>query len=164
MIFQAPFFYICRIMEIYFIIGGMLCFFVFGNLGIHLYFKKKHQQFLESLKGKEFIWIKSINMEMESSGKLGYRYLFNKADVVILDDEIFLLIFNKPIRQAQPILQISNTHNIFPYVSKKIAFDSKFIEKGKLKIKGSFGAGLTSGKYTVFLNFNNKDFDLNSIL
>ncbi len=151
-------------MEIYFIIGGMLSFFIFGNLGIHFYFKRKHKQFLESLEGKDFILIEKVNMEMTSFGKLSFRHQFSKADVIILKDEIFFLIFNKPFPQAQPILQISNTNNIFPHVSKKIRFDSKFRENGKLRIKGSFGEGITSGEYKILLDFNNKNFDLNSIL
>jgi hypothetical protein len=145
-------------MEMYFIFGGMICFFIFGNLGIHLYYKKQHERFLDSLKGKNFTLIKNLDMEMESSGKLGYRYQFNKSDVVILENEIFLLLFNKPLRQAQPILQISNSNILFENIAKKIPFDSKF------RVQGTFGNGITSGKYKIFLDFGKTGFDLNSIL
>lgn len=150
-------------MEIYFIFGAMVSFFIFGNLGIHLYYKKKHEIFLDSLKGKDFTLIKNLDMEMESSGKIGYRYQFNKSDVVILENEIFLLLFNKPIKQAQPILQISNSNFVSDNISKKITFDSKFRVQGKLRIQGTFGKGITSEKYKIFLDFNKTDFDLNVI-
>lgn len=142
----------------------MISFFIFGNLGIHLFYKKKHEKFLDSLKGKNFTLIKNLNMEMESSGKLGYKYQFNKSDVVILENEIFLLLFNKPLRQAQPILQISNSNFAYDNISKKISFDSKFRVQGKLRIQGTFGKGIASGKYKIFLDFNKSNFDLNSIL
>lgn len=76
-------------MEMYFIFGGMICFFIFSNLGIHFYFKKRHKDFIDSLKGKNYILFKRLNMEMESSGKIGYRYQFNKVDIIIMDSEIF---------------------------------------------------------------------------
>lgn len=151
-------------MEMYFIFGGMICFFIFGNLGIHLYYKKKHEKFLDFLKGKDFALFKNLDMEMESFGKLGYRYQYNKSDVVILDNEIFLLLFNKPLRQAQPILQISNSNIIFDQITKKIPFDSKFRVQDKLRIQGNFGEGIASGKYKIFLDFSKTSFDLNSIL
>lgn len=151
-------------MEIYFIIGGILCFAIFGNFGIHLYYKKKHENFLNSLKGKNYTFFKKIDMEMESSTKLSFSYQFNKSDVIILDDQIFLLLFTKPFRGAQPILQVSNNDEFFPYVSRKIPFDSKFRVNGKLRIMGSFGQGMTIVKYKIFLDFNKTNFDLNSIL
>ncbi|MBW7674572.1 hypothetical protein [Chryseobacterium chendengshani] len=151
-------------MEMYFIFGVMISFFIFGNLGIHLFYKKKHKKFLDSLKGKNFTLIKNLNMEMESSGKLGSSYQFNKSHVVILENEIFLLLFSKPFKQAQPILQISNSNIVYDNISKKISFDSKFRVQGKLRIQGTFGKGITSGKYKIFLDFNKSNFDLNSIL
>jgi hypothetical protein len=151
-------------MEIYFIFAGMLCFAIFGNLGIHLYYKRKHENFLRTLKGKNYTLFQKLDMEMESSTKLSFSYQFNKTDVIILDNEIFLLIFTKPFKQAQPILQISNSNEIFPFVSRKIPFDSKFRVNGKLRIMGSFGSDIANGKYKIFIDFNKTDFDLNSIL
>ncbi|MFP3595282.1 hypothetical protein [Chryseobacterium sp. SIMBA_029] len=147
-------------MEMYYIFAGMFCFFIFGNLGIHLYYKKMHQKLIESLKGKNYILFKNVDMEMDSSGKLAFSYQRNKADIIILDNEIFILLFNKPLRQAQPILQISNSNETFPFISRKISFDSKFGVNGKLRIQGTFGQGITSGKYKIFLDFNTIDFDL----
>ncbi|MDR6404438.1 MULTISPECIES: hypothetical protein [Chryseobacterium] len=66
--------------------------------------------------------------------------------------------------QAQPILQISNSDKNFPLISRKTSFDSKFRINGKLRIIGSFGQGITGGKYKIFIDFNNIDFDLNTIL
>lgn len=101
---------------------------------------------------------------MESSGKIAYSYQRNKADIIFLDDEIFLLLFNEPFLQAQPILQISNSDKSFSNISKKISFNSKFNVRGKLRIKGNFGQGITAGNYTIFLDFKGKDLDINSIL
>lgn len=148
----------------YFIFGGMISFVVFGNLGIHYYYKNKHKNLIQSLKGRDYQIIYKVNMNMESSAKFGFSYQLNKADVIILDDEIFLLIYNKPFLQAQPILQISNSEKSFSNISKKISFLSKFNVRGKLRIKGNFDQGITLGNYTIFLDFNGKDFDINSIL
>ncbi len=142
----------------------MIFFFVFGNLGIHYYYKNKHKDFIQSLKGRGYKIIRKVDMNMESSAKFGFSYQLNKADVIFLEDEIFLLLFNKPFLQAQPILQISNSDGSFSNISKKISFNSKFNMRGKLRIKGSFGQGITSGNYTIFLDFKGKDFDINSIL
>jgi hypothetical protein len=151
-------------MEMYFILSAMVCFFIFGNLAIHLHYKKKHKTFLQSLKGKQYILFKKLDMEMESVAKLAYRYQFNKADIVILDQEIFILLFTKPFGMAQPILHISNSDEVFQHVPKKIPFDSKFRVNGKLRIKGSFGQGLMHAQYKIFIDFNTVDFDLNSII
>ncbi|MEC3876328.1 hypothetical protein [Chryseobacterium salviniae] len=161
--FQAPFF-IFATMEMYFILSAMVCFFIFGNLAIHLHYKKKHQTFLQSLKGKQYMLFKKLDMEMESVGKLGYRYQFNKADIVILDQEIFILLFTKPFGMAQPILHISNSDKVFQHIPKKIRFDSKFRVNGKLRIKGSFGQGFMCAQYKILIDFNKVDFDLNSII
>lgn len=142
----------------------MLCFVIFGNFGIHLYYKKKHEKFLESLKGRNYTLFKKLDMEMESSSTLSFSYQFNKADVIILDNEIFLLLFTKPFRGAQPILQISNSDENFLYVSRKTPFDSKFMVNGKLRIMGSFRQSKLGVRYKIFLDFNKTDFDLNSIL
>jgi hypothetical protein len=151
-------------MEMYFIFGGMIFLFIFGNLGIHYYYKNKHQELIKSLKGKNYKLISKVNMTMESSAKIAFSYQRNKADVIFLGDEIFLLLFSKPFPQAQPILQISNNDKSFSNISKKISFNSKFNLLGKLRIKGNFGQGITSGNYTIFLDFTGKDFDINSIL
>ncbi|MFZ4928677.1 hypothetical protein [Chryseobacterium sp. Mn2064] len=151
-------------MEIYYFIFAIICFVIFGNLGIHLYYKRKHKDFIESLKGKKYTLFKKLNMEMESIGKVGFKYQFNTADVVFLDDSIFILLSVRPFGMAQPILQISNNSDIFPSISRKFSYDSKNNENGKLKIKGRFGQGMTGGTYTIWINFKSTGFDLNSIL
>jgi len=151
-------------MEMYFIFGGMIFLFIFGNLGIHYYYENKHKELIKSLNGKNYKLISKVNMTMESSAKIAFSYQHNKADVIFLDDEIFLLLFNKPFPQAQPILQISNSDKSFSNISKKISFNSKFNVRGKLRIKGNFGQGITSGNYIIFLDFKGKDFDINLIL
>ena len=148
----------------YFVFGGMIFLFIFGNLAIHYYYKNKHKDLIKSLKGKNYKVICKVNMTMDSSAKVGFSYQRNNADVVFFDDEIFLLLCNKPIPQAQPILQISNSDKFFSNISKKISFNSKLNVHGKLRIKGNFGQGIIKGNYTIFLDFNGKDFDINSLL
>lgn len=142
----------------------MIFLFIFGNLGIHYYYKNKHKELIKSLKGKNYKLISKVSMTMESSGKIAFSHQRNKADVIFLDDEIFLLLFNKPFPQAQPILQISNSDKSFSNISKKISFNSKFNVRGKLRIKGNFSQRITAGNYTIFLDFKGKDLDINSIL
>jgi len=119
-----------------------------------------HKKLIESLQGKNYTLCKNVDMEMDSSGKLAFSYQRNKADIIMLDNEIFILFFNKPLRQAQPILHIGNSNETFPFISRKISFDSKFNVNGRLRIQGTFGQGITIGKYKIFLDFNTIDFDL----
>lgn len=142
----------------------MIFLFIFCNLVIHYYYKNKHQELIKSLKGKNYKLISKVNMTMNSSAKIAFSDQRNKADVIFFDDEIFILMFSKVLPQAQPILQISNSDKSFSNISKKISFTSKFNVRGKLRIKGNFGQGITSGNYTIFLDFKGKDFDINSIL
>lgn len=167
MIFQAPFFYICRIVEIYFIISGILCLLIVGNLGIHFYNKNKHRKLLDFLNRQDYILIKNIPVNIDSSSsKSLYNYQINYADVIFFQEHIFLLITSKIFKQAQPILQISKIGNNekFPNVWEEINYVSKLAINTKLRIIGFSERGLVKINYKILLDFTDKNFDLNSIL
>ncbi|NIF05079.1 hypothetical protein F3J23_06450 [Chryseobacterium sp. Tr-659] len=150
-------------METNYIIAG-ICYVILGGLGIFLYYKRKHKKFLESLKNKNFTILKKLNMETEFFGKLAFRYRRDTADVIILEDKIFLLLYSNPLGIAHQIYQICNCTESFPFISKKLSLDSKYNDHGRLRINGKFGHGITGGKYSILLDFNRTGFDLNSIL
>ncbi|WP_428068758.1 hypothetical protein [Chryseobacterium gambrini] len=154
-------------MELYFVIGGFICLVIAGNLGTHFYYKKKHRQLLEFLKGKEFVCIKNIGIDIDAShSKTFHDYRVNKADVIFFKTHIFLLINGKIFRQAQPILQISRIGNTekFKDVWEEINYISKMKVENKLRISGFALRGSFKVDYKIFLDFQNKDFDLENYI
>lgn len=79
---------------------------------------------------------------------------------------IFLLINGKIFRQAQPILQISRIGNTekFKDVWEEINYISKMKVENKLRISGFALRGSFKVDYKIFLDFQNKDFDLENYI
>ncbi|WBV53239.1 hypothetical protein [Chryseobacterium gambrini] len=150
-------------MELYFVIGGFICLVIARNLGTHFYYKIKHRQLLEFLKGK----IKNIGIDIEALHSNASRsYKVNKTDVIFFKTHIFLLINGKIFRQAQPILQISRIGNTekFKDVWEEINYISKMKVENKLRINGFALRGSFKVDYKIFLDFQNKDFDLENYI
>ncbi|MCT2409603.1 hypothetical protein NZD88_18780 [Chryseobacterium antibioticum] len=81
------------------------------------------------------------------------KLTYCKADIVFLEHEVFIIPFNKPI------LQVSSSPEIFPYVSLNFKTSYKKIHDNILEIKGDTGLG----SFKITLNFKNKNFDLHSV-
>ncbi len=60
-------------MELYFVIGGFICLVIARNLGMHFYYKIKHRQLLEFLKGKKYVCIKNIGIDIEALHSKTFR-------------------------------------------------------------------------------------------
>ncbi|WP_308003866.1 hypothetical protein, partial [uncultured Chryseobacterium sp.] len=154
-------------MELYFVIGGFICLVIARNLGTHFYYKIKHRQLLEFLKGKKYVCIKNIGIDIEAlHSKASRSYKVNKTDVIFFKTHIFLLINGKIFRQAQPILQISRIGNTekFKDVWEEINYISKMKVENKLRISGFALRGSFKVDYKIFLDFQNKDFDLENYI
>ena len=84
--------------------------------------------------------------------------MYRKSDIIFLDDEIFILAWN---RQT---IQIRTSLEIFPGVSQILSYSSKVKMNDRLEIKGNLHQGFIQGDYKIVLNFKGKNFDLNSII
>ena len=148
-------------MEIYLVFGTVIFLFAVGNLAFHNYNKNKHNRFLASLSGKEFIKLNDIDIDISSSKSI-YNYQINKSTIILLNNHIFLLIKSKIFNVAQPILQISKIENRenFAYVWEEINFISKQQIDYKIRIKGYTKRGLAKINYRIILDFNDKKCDL----
>lgn len=147
--------------ELYFFIGGFILIFIFGNLTLHLYYKRKHEKFLAFLKGKDFVIIKNAKIDIDiSGGRTSYNYHKNIADVVFFKNHIFLLATSKFLKQAQPILQLSRIGNNekFSEIWEEIQYISKMKVENKLRITGFSMRGSLRINYKIFVNLENKDF------
>lgn len=145
----------------------LFCFLVIGNVGTHFYYKEKHKQLLKFLIGKEFVCIKNIGKDIEAlHSKASRSYKINKTDIIFFKTHIFLLINGKIFRQAQPILQISRIGNTekFKDVWEEINYISKMKVKNKLRVSGFALRGSFKVDYKIFLDFQNKDFDLENYI
>lgn len=154
-------------MELYFVIVVLFCFLVIGNVGTHFYYKEKHKQLLKFLIGKEFLCIENVKIDIDVSHNKTFRgYQINKADVIFFRKHIFLLIRGKIFSQAQPILQISRIGNTekFKDVWEEINYISKMKVENKLRISGFALRGSFKVDYKIFLDFENKDFDLENYI
>lgn len=154
-------------MEVYFAIGGLFCLLIVGNLGTHFYYKEKHRKLLEFLKGKEFVCIKNVKINIDVSHNKTFRdYQVDKADVILFKKHIFLLITGKFFKQAQPIVQISRIGNTekFKDIWEEINYISKMKVENTLRIVGFALRGAFKVDYKIFLDFENKNFDLEQYL
>jgi len=140
-----------------------LCIYIFGNLGFHYFNKKKHEKFLLSLSVEDFKRIENLSIDIDvSSSKSIYNYQVNKADIILLDDHIFLLVKSKIFKIAQPILQISRIDNDekFPYVWEEISYISKQEINQNLFIRGYAQRNSIKITYKIVIGFSQKDMDI----
>nr|WP_314491154.1 hypothetical protein [uncultured Chryseobacterium sp.] len=84
--------------------------------------------------------------------------MYRKSDIVFLDQEIFILSWNKQT------IQIRTSFEIFPGVSQSLSYSSKVKMNDRLEIKGNLHQGFIQGVYKIVLNFKGKNFDINSII
>jgi len=90
-----------------------------------------------------------------SSSKSIYNYQVNKADIILLDDHIFLLAKSRIFKIAQPILQISRIDNDekFPYVWEEISYISRQEINQNLLIKGYAQRNSIKITYKIVIGF-----------
>ncbi|MCF2219080.1 MULTISPECIES: hypothetical protein [Chryseobacterium] len=72
-------------------IGGIILIFIFGNIFVYFLNKNKQKRFFDFIRDREYTLVRNVEAEIEGYSKISYR----KADIVFLDDEIFILTINK---------------------------------------------------------------------
>jgi len=143
-------------MDFFSLLCVFLCIYIFGNLGFHYFNKKKHEKFMLFLSGKYLKKIENTFTDIDvSSSKSIYNYQVNKADIILLDDHIFLLAKSRIFKIAQPILQISRIDNDekFPYVWEEISYISRQEINQNLLIKGYAQRNSIKITYKIVIGF-----------
>ena len=133
-------------------IGGIILIFIFGNIFVYFLNKNKQKRFFDFIRDREYTLVRNVEAEIEGYSKLGTKISYRKADIVFLDDEIFILTINKPI------IQLTKSYEDFPEVFYKYSYDAKQKVKERLEIMNS------NGSIKVNLNLKNKDFDLENYI
>ncbi len=94
---------------IFFIFGSL--WLIGGNYALHKFEENKKNLLLKSIKSKEYQLIKNVKLKTYSNSKhhFGYSYNVLNADVIIVENNIFILQFitrfGEKIKMCQPILQ-----------------------------------------------------------
>ncbi|WP_123911982.1 hypothetical protein [Chryseobacterium shigense] len=140
--------------DVYFLIGGIILFFILINLLLYFYHKNRRTLFFRYIKDRNYTVIKNIESHIESYSKVSTKLTYCKADIVFLEQDIFIIPFNKPI------LQLRTSPEVYPYVSLNFKTSCKKIHDHTLEIKGD----TSLGSFKISLNFKNKNFDLHSVV
>ncbi len=136
----------------YFFIGGFILVFIFGNIFIYFLNKNKNRRFFNFIRYRKYDVIKNVEAEIEGYSKLGTKISYRKGTIIFLDDEIFIIPFNKSI------IQLTKSQENFPGVFFKYSYNLKQKVKERLEIKNS------NGSIKVYLNLKNTGFDLENYL
>ncbi|MFC3157675.1 hypothetical protein SAMN05443633_1049 [Chryseobacterium arachidis] len=138
--------------NLYFFIGGFVLLWIAINTVIYFFLKYKRRLFFEYIKDRKYILLPNIETEIEGYSKFGSKISYRKADIIFLEDNVFLCTFNKPI------IQLTKNQDFFPSIYCRYTYDSKIKIKNRLQIKNS------DGSLKIYLNFKNKNFDLERYL
>ncbi len=144
--------------DLYFFIGGIVLLLIAVKTAAYFYIQYKWKVFFSYIKDRKYILFKNVETEIEGYSKLGSKITYRKADIVFLENDIFILAYYKPI------LQIGNENNIFPSVFQRWDYESKTKINDRLEIKGKLTQSFLNGNYKVYLNFKGKNFDLEKYL
>ncbi len=136
----------------YFFIGGFILVFIFGNIFIYFLNKNKNRRFFNFIRYRKYDVIKNVEAEIEGYSKLGTKISYREGTIIFLDDEIFIIPFNKSI------IQLTKSQENFPGVFFKYSYNLKQKVKERLEIKNS------NGSIKVYLNLKNTGFDLENYL
>ncbi len=132
----------------------MFSFLIFGNYGIHLYFKNKRKLLFKEIGNQKYIEIKSINTEIYATSKLSASWQLFVSDIVLFDDKLLIILKKKIFNMNQSIIQISkNEHtNKLNGVSKVYLLEKNESTGSKIKIKSSQYL-ITKANFEINLNF-----------
>ncbi|TBM98524.1 hypothetical protein EYD45_16385 [Hyunsoonleella flava] len=153
-----------------FIIIGIIMFswVVFGNLGIHLYFKKKREKVIENLNGINHKIANNIVTHISGKSRLNISYQRKKSDVVFYENNILILPYNatKLFKQYQPSLQysFSKTENKIDGISTQIRIENLMQKENKIKLFHKGIGGILNGKMETELEFPLNETDLKELI
>lgn len=81
---------------------------IIGNILIHLTYRKQHKSFLSKLGNTDYYLSKNAKIEFEFISKFSMAYRFAIGDIVVNQNNIYILQKNKFIKQCMPILAFTN--------------------------------------------------------
>lgn len=123
-------------------------------IGCITYVNHMRKAFFQHIKKRNYQLIKNVDIRFKDIPRRNTGgYAFNTADIIFLDQEIFILPHNKPI------MHLSQSSEIFPGAQDKYKLSYFSIQQNILEIK----ATRNTFDVTFTLNFENKDFDLPSV-
>ncbi|KFF25938.1 hypothetical protein [Chryseobacterium vrystaatense] len=140
--------------DIFFFIGGIILCFIVINLLLYFYHKNRDAVFFRHIKNRHYTLIEKVETNIESYSKISAKLTYFKADIVFLDQEIFIIPFNKPI------LQLSKSNEKFPSIFERFEVSFRKVHHNFLEITGN----TSLGHFKITLNFKNKNFDLHSVV
>jgi len=144
--------------ELYFVIGGIILTVILLNVIIYFYLKYTRKIFFDYIKNRNYILIEKAEINIESYSKLSSKIVYRKSDIILLDDEVFILTFNKPL------VQISKGSEYFPSIFQKFVYDVKLKDNDFLKFEGKLNIFDSNGNFKISINLRNKNIDINSII
>jgi hypothetical protein len=146
----------------------MFSWVVFGNLGIHYYYKKKREKALASLNGIKYKIANNVTTHISGKSRLSISYQIKKSDVVFYENNILILPYNatKLFKQYQPSMQysFSNKENKIDGISTQIRIENLMQKENKIKLFHKGIGGILNGKMETELEFPSNETDLKVII
>lgn len=138
--------------DFFILIPGFIILFMTLHTAIYFCIKRKRRKFFSYIQKRRYVLIEKVDTDIEKSSRINYKFMYRKSDIVFLDDEIFILAWNKQT------IQIRTSLEIFPGVSQILSYSSKVKMNDRLEIKGNLHQGFIQGDYKIVLNFKGKNF------
>jgi len=148
----------------------MFLFFLFGNYGIHLFFKNRKQKLILSLKDSDYKIIYKVKTYVTGKSKISYSWRKMRSDLILMEKNLIIIPYNYNLRglikQYQPILQYSFDSNYKNYsgVSWLMLVDSVEKKDNKIiltyRVRDNFIKSITITE----LDFSEKDIDIDKLI
>lgn len=146
----------------------MLSFFIFGNYGIHLFFKKRKQNLILNLNGIEYDLIEKVKAYVTGKSRISYSWRVMRADIIFYNKNIVVIPYNYHlkglIRQYQPILQYTFDNKKLKGVSSLMQIDKIEKEGRKITLNYRVTDNFVKGQMKTELDLSKKNIDLNKII
>lgn len=132
--------------------AGAVLLFILISMGIALYLKQKRNLFFSYMRRRKYQLVKNVEIRFENPSVVDPTLTYKTANIILLEDEVFIIPFNRPILHLN-----SNPEIILPGTQKlKILSRSVSDDLLELKVKDNMGS------MTIVLNVKNKNVDLQS--
>lgn len=136
----------------YFFATAVLSF-ILISVGIALYLKQRQNLFFRYINKREHKLVKNVDISFANTTTVDVNLTYKTADIIFLEDEIFIIPFNRPV------LHLNSDPEIILPGTQKHQIISQSISDNLLEIK----VNDATGNMTVVLNLKNKNIDLHSI-
>ncbi|MDN3693051.1 hypothetical protein QWZ06_12535 [Chryseobacterium tructae] len=133
--------------------AGAVLLFILISIGIALYLKQKRNHFFHYMKRRKHQLVKNVEISFANPTTIDPTLTYTTADIILLENEIFIIPFNRPILHLN-----SNPEIILPG-TQRLTMNSQSISDDRLEVK----VNDDMGSMTVILNLKNKNIDLHSV-